>query len=220
MPSFSGQERGRIEAGLRATAARLFAAQGVRKTTLDELVAPVGIVKSSFYAFFDSKESLYLELMLAQVDDVRSRLPALDAPGTDTTAELRALLSQIVEVLDTDPLYRRLISHPDEMARVAAKLGPEQAAKVHQRLLAPLLELIERGQQQRRLVAADPRVVLGVLQAVLLVPLHADEFGAGLYKPVLELLIDTVTKGLRSTPHPPAGPDNAAAHSRPGGEPQ
>ncbi len=210
MPSFGAQERVRIETELRRTAARLFAAQGLRKTTLDELVASAGIVKSSFYAFFDSKESLYLDLMLGQIDDVRARLPALSTPGTNPAGDLRALLRQIVDVLETDPLYRRLISNPDDMARVASKLGHERAAEVHHRLVAPLLDLIERGQHHGGLVAADARVVLGVLQAVLLVPVHAAEFGQQLYRLVLDLLIDSVVTGLTSATHPPAD-DPAAA---------
>lgn len=205
MPSFTAAERARIEAGLRTAASRLFAAQGLRKTTLDELVAPVGIAKSSFYAFFDSKESLYLDLMLARLDDVRARLPALSASGADAAGDLRALLRQIVAVLETDPFYRRLINNPEDMARVAAKLGPEQAAEVQRRLLDPLLALIERAQRHGGLVTGDPQVVLGVLRAVLLVPLHADEFGPDRYRPVLDLLIDAVATGL-STPLPGGDP--------------
>ncbi|MUM34776.1 helix-turn-helix domain-containing protein, partial [Mycolicibacterium sp. CBMA 361] len=62
--AFTPDEKGSIARVLVDTAERLFATQGLKKTSLDELVQPVGIAKGSFYAFFDSKESLYLEVML------------------------------------------------------------------------------------------------------------------------------------------------------------
>ena len=66
-PAFSTEERARITRVLMDNGQRLFTTQGLRKTSLDDLVRPAGIAKSSFYSFFDSKEALYLELMMAQV---------------------------------------------------------------------------------------------------------------------------------------------------------
>ncbi|WP_145026657.1 TetR/AcrR family transcriptional regulator [Paenibacillus sp. Y412MC10] len=42
---------------------RLFAAQGLKKTSLEQLTAATGIAKSTFYAFYDSKEAMYLDLL-------------------------------------------------------------------------------------------------------------------------------------------------------------
>ena len=56
--AFRPDEKDRIVRVLVETAERLFATQGLKKTSLDELVQPAGIAKGSFYAFFDSKESL------------------------------------------------------------------------------------------------------------------------------------------------------------------
>ena len=78
MPTpFSAEERARITERLLETGRRLFTTQGLRKTSLDDLVAPAGIAKSSFYAFFDSKEALYLELMLRQAPELHRQLAAV-----------------------------------------------------------------------------------------------------------------------------------------------
>ncbi|MEV5893909.1 hypothetical protein [Nonomuraea fuscirosea] len=44
----------------------------------------------------------------------------------------------------------------------------------------------------------DPQVLLGVLRAVLLTPLHAEHLGTEIYPAVMNRLIDAVTEGITS----------------------
>ncbi|MFC4115171.1 TetR/AcrR family transcriptional regulator [Nonomuraea zeae] len=192
-PAFSPEERSRIIERLLDTATRLFAAQGLRKTSLEELTAPAGIAKSSLYAFFASKEDLYFEAMLRQSEQVRQRVidEGLNR-GTDTRDALRRFLRATVAELDTNPLYRRLMSHPQEMAAVAARLTPERMAAASGGPMADLLQFLGTR------LDGDPQVLLGVLRAVLLTPLHAEHLGADVYPAVMDRLIDAVTEGLTS----------------------
>ncbi|MGN9842525.1 TetR/AcrR family transcriptional regulator [Nonomuraea sp. H19] len=192
-PAFSEEERARIIEQLLDTAARLFSTQGLRKTSLEELTAPAGIAKSSLYAFFASKEDLYFEAMLRESEQVRRRVidEGLNR-GTDTRDALRRFLRATVAELDTNPLYRRLMSHPQEMAAVAAKLTPERMAAAEGGPMAALLQFLSTH------LEGDPQVLLGVLRAVLLTPLHAEHLGAGIYPAVMDRLIDAVTEGITS----------------------
>jgi AcrR family transcriptional regulator len=194
MPApFSEQERSRITEQLLDTATRLFATRGLRKTSLEELTTPAGIAKSSLYAFFDSKEDLYFEAMLRQSDQVRRRVidEGLNR-GTDTRDALRRFLHATVAELDTNPLYRRMMSHPQEMAAVAARLTPERLARAEHGPMADLIKFLGTH------LDGDPRVALGVLRAVLLASLHADHLGTDIYPAVMGRLIDAVTEGITS----------------------
>ncbi|MGW7478667.1 TetR/AcrR family transcriptional regulator [Nonomuraea muscovyensis] len=192
-PAFSDEERSRITEQLLNAATLLFSTQGLRKTSLEELTAPAGIAKSSLYAFFASKEDLYFEAMLRQSEQVRRRVidEGLNL-GTDTRDALRRFLRATIAELDTNLLYRRLMSHPQEMAAVAAKLTPERMAAAQGGPMADLLTFLDTR------VEGDPEVLLGVLRAVLLTPLHADHLGAELYPAVMDRLIDAVTEGITS----------------------
>ena len=68
------EEKARITRLLLENGEKLFTSQGLRKTSLEELMAPTGVAKSSFYLFLDSKEALYLELMLRQSGEVKRRV--------------------------------------------------------------------------------------------------------------------------------------------------
>lgn len=195
-PSFRPAERERIAALIRESAAELFATRGLRKTTLEELVASAGVSKGSFYAFYSSKEELYLELALEQVTRLQPELFARAEGQPDPADRIATLLRGMVDVLDGNPLYRRLLSHPEELRAVSARLGESQRGRVHDLLVRPLIEFVERAQARGEVVTADPTVVVGVLQAVLLVPLHAAELDPATYPSALDLLIRSVAVGL------------------------
>lgn len=195
-PSFNAAERQRITAQLRATAADLFTTRGVRKTSLEELVAPAGISKSSFYSFFASKETLFIDLMLEQIAEIRPRLVATTESAGDARDGIAALLREIIATLDDNPLYRRLVTHPAELQAVRDRIGEEELDRGQRELVQPLVDFIGQAQRAGEVVDADPAVVFGVFQAVALVHVNSGEFDPASYQSILDLLIDTVAAGL------------------------
>lgn len=194
--AFTEQERAHITEALRSSGRRLFSTVGLKKTSLAELVTEAGIVKSTFYAFFDSKEALYLDLLLTHVQRVREA--TIDNglhQGQDIVDALRRYLRAVVRVLDEDPLYRRLLSHPDEMVLLQRKLTPEVVAAAGNNGMAELAEFIAAKQSTGEIVGDDPWVVVGALRSALLLVMHAEEFGAA-YPRVLDLTIDALTTGV------------------------
>jgi AcrR family transcriptional regulator len=197
-PAFSTEERARITDLLLNSGYELFTRHGLRKTSLEELVAPAGMAKSTFYQFFDSKEALYLELMLREAGSVKRKVidQALRTTG-DTREGLRRFLRATLDELSTNPLWRRLTTHPDEMQAVARKLDPERVAAMGDNPATALTEYIIEKQRDDELLDAEPAVVVGVLQTVLLVPLYVERLGdPALYPKILDLLIDIITAGL------------------------
>ncbi|QBI54064.1 TetR/AcrR family transcriptional regulator [Streptomonospora litoralis] len=196
MPSFSSAERERITSRLRVVGAELFARQGLRKTTLEDLARPAGISKAGFYSFFDSKEALFLDLMLEQAEDIGSRLAAAATGPADAREGIAALLREIATVLDTNPLYRRLLANPEELRAVRARMGDAEVDRASRALLQPLSRFIESAQREGRIVSADPGAVLGVLRAALLPVLHRDELDPDAHTDTLDLLFRTIAVGL------------------------
>jgi AcrR family transcriptional regulator len=196
--AFTAAERERITELLLETGRRLFTTQGLRKTSLAELVAPAGIAASSFYAFFPAKEALYLELMVRRAPLLAGEL-ATALAQRPVRAALVAVMRTTVRLLDEDALYRRLLTHPDELAAVGRRMGPDQLRRVEPHLMAPLVRFVEEAQARGELVAATPGAVVGVLRSVGLLVLHPAEYG-DTYKEVLDLAVESLADGL--TAHP------------------
>lgn len=63
MPRFSDREKEIIAEKLFSEGERLFTLHGIKKVTVDDLVKAAGIAKGSFYAFYTSKEHLYMDIL-------------------------------------------------------------------------------------------------------------------------------------------------------------
>lgn len=63
--SFSDQEREKIRRRLSDVCRRCWTQMGYKKTSVDEICRQVGISKGAFYLFFESKESLFCEVLCA-----------------------------------------------------------------------------------------------------------------------------------------------------------
>ena len=196
---FTTTERDRIAQALLAAGRDLFTTQGLRKTALEELVTPAGIVKSTFYQFFDSKEALYLQLMMDEAGEVKAQVIDRALLSTDDACEaLLRFLHATMDVLENNPLWRRLVTHPEEMAAVAARLDPERmAAMGDTNPSTALLEYVRERQARGDVVGADPVVAVGALQAVLLIPLNARYLAdPSTYRATFDLVADLVATGL------------------------
>lgn len=200
MPAKFGQaERAAITEALLTAGRRLFTTQGLRKTSLDELVKPAGIAKSSFYAFYDSKESLYLDLMLREAPKLREKLWEILDSDVSVTDKIRRFLRSTVDILENDPLYHRLITHPEELAAVGRRLSPAEAAKMADLSVLPVTDFIRQAQENGELIEGDPQVLLGVMQAVLFLPSHTHQLAPEHYEAIVNQAIDTIAIGLTRT---------------------
>lgn len=61
--AFTPEEQELIRKDLKKAAKKYLATYGMRKTSIDQLVAEVGISKGAFYKFYETKEYLYFDLI-------------------------------------------------------------------------------------------------------------------------------------------------------------
>jgi AcrR family transcriptional regulator len=196
MPTFSGTEREHLRAALIEAARQRFVQQGLKKTSLEELTSAVGIAKSSFYSFFESKEALYLELLMLERPEAEARLlPLLDIEG-DPAAGIARFLQITMDYIDTTPITQRLITHPEEMKMVARRVTPEHLASKMQYGVLPVAQAVARWQAKGLVIDEDPQVVGGVIRAVTMLLLHKEDIGAEVYPSVIDLTIRLIAAGL------------------------
>jgi AcrR family transcriptional regulator len=196
-PTFTEAERERIRQQLLRAGRELFAERGLKKTSLEDLTRPAGIAKSSFYAFFDSKEALYLELLMRE----RRRLAAeISAASIGSTGEAREalvrLMRAVVRELETNPLTRRIVTDPGEWRAVVRKVSPEQMEANVADSVRFVGDMIREGQEIGKVAEGDPEVLAGVVRAVAVLTLHKEEIGREIYPEVLETIIGFVADGM------------------------
>lgn len=197
--SFSDSDKERLRQQMFGVARDLFTRQGLKKTSLDELTQPLGIAKSSFYLLFESKEALYLELLAQDGPAIRTRIQnALDTAPT-ARAGIVAMLTEIVRELETNALTRRMLTHPEELRQLAARVSPEELAASNQSGLDLLVPYLKKKQRAGEIIAGDAVLYARVISAVTLLTLHRDQIGGASYPQVMAAMIDFVAIALTTT---------------------
>ena len=198
-PTFTDSEKNQIRQQLLDTGRELFATYGLKKTSIEDLTRPAGIAKSSFYAFFDSKEALYLELLMMERRRMREEIAAR-FPATDDARETIAqFLRAAVREIEANALTRRVIAHPEEWQMIARRVSQEQIEANIAESTLTTLSFIREGQESGQIIAAKPEVIAGVVRAVVVLAQHKDDIGRDIFPEVQEMLIEFVAKGLTTS---------------------
>ena len=196
--AFTEEEKAHIQLRLLEMGRTLFLSQGMKKTSIEELTQPLGIAKSTFYLFFESKEDLYLELLMQE----RARLEQqVMAASFDTTVDMCEALTRFMHVvvheMERSELTRRLMTHPEEFELLTRRGSSQQLAAHIQDSLVKIRPFIQRGQESGQIIESSPETIVGVLLAVIrLLTFHKGTILQDAYPGVRDLLINLVVSGL------------------------
>lgn len=123
---YSDQEKDYIRRRLKEEAAKSLASNGIKHTTVDDLVKKVKIPKGTFYLFYSSKEQLLFEVILEQHEQMEHEMfRAVENMNLQTVnaEQLTDLLYRFYKMSADVPVFRLLNS--DEIELLARKLPRE-----------------------------------------------------------------------------------------------
>ena len=189
---FSETERELLYKRIVDTGRELFAQFGLKKTNVEDITSKVGIAKGSFYAFFDSKEELFFEIMETIEDDTQSRLAKmLSNPDEPPEKLFRSILKTGMEIAGNDP-FLRLMSDPQTFEYLMRKLPPErivnhiQGDKLFAEEIVRIME--SRGIRFRY----EPSVISGMFRAWVLLMQHKSEIGENEFDTVMDAIYEAI----------------------------
>jgi AcrR family transcriptional regulator len=199
MPQFTPIEKETIKEQLLHVAKQMFTTKGIKKTSLDDLTSAVGIAKSSFYVFFESKEVLYLELLDQDGPGMEERVWKAVHQKSSIRNKIKTYLHEMTRELDKNPLMKRLQTHPEELQLVARKVTPEFLQKKTERNVFPLLNFLSKHQKTGEIIQEDASVLLSLMRAAMTINRHKEDIGIDLYPKVQEMMFDAISNYLTTT---------------------
>jgi TetR/AcrR family transcriptional regulator len=152
------------------SAAKLFAAQGVDGTKIDEIADITGIPKATLYYYFDGKEQILSLIFIRVLDEVREAVArALARPGT-AAERLTGLIRDHLKVFAQYPDASQALNF--DLGR-AARL-PEIAAQSTTAFVDPVAGLLAEGAADGSLrTVAQPRLTaIAMLGAISTSAIH------------------------------------------------
>ncbi|CDK40335.1 TetR/AcrR family transcriptional regulator [Halorubrum sp. AJ67] len=207
MTQFTNEDRKRLRRELIEAGHDYFTRFGFDRTRVSDVTSEVGIGTSTFYQFFDSKEALYLTVLLSErerlFETLESAMVAAETPREEAEMILRTTLGEV----RTNPLIRRLFVG-GEIRRLESQLDGAtyegdltseqfESPTTFKRVLQQPDEWVEHDE----VWIDDPDVVRGLMRSVLFVtqarntPIIPDDS----YEAIEEALIETIVAGLFTT---------------------
>ena len=191
--AFTGQEKEVIRAQMRDKAATLFERQGLKKTSLDQIVEAAGISKGAFYLFYESKEELFMEILEGLETDFRRRILDFTIhPKSNTRRLLAKLFKNVLLTWEEYPLLKNFSRA--EYEYLARKLPPQRIQVHANRDNEFVDEFLKKIKRQGVAVKASPRVVSNLMKSLFFVGLHREDLGTDAYVESMEILSDLVAR--------------------------
>lgn len=193
---FSDEEKERIRAKLIETGKRLFSSLGLQKTSVVDLTKPIGIAQGSFYLFYDSKESLYMDIVALEEERVRTSVfDRYLADGAMTRNKFAEFLRESIRCIEESPILQQL--YDEQTVEALFRKLPQQAIEEHFAEDAGALDpFLERGRSEGWLADKDPDAVVSLIRSLVLFALQKQRIGEKHYEATLQLLIECIAQGL------------------------
>lgn len=87
------------KAGILDAAAKLFSERGYHTTSITHVIEQAGISRGTFYLYFDSKETLFLELMDRFIHQILDVVEVVDPEGPQPERRIAENLRRVVDVV-------------------------------------------------------------------------------------------------------------------------
>lgn len=127
--AFDDSERTAIRAAMMAAGLKHFERAGLRAARVDDICRDVGIAKGSFYAFFESKEDLFMDIVEAREDLHRADMFAFIDRAKGTPGRVASgFFDLVLRKIESDPILNLVVAH-NEIPHLTRKLGAERFAK-------------------------------------------------------------------------------------------
>lgn len=195
MAKFTQAEKDRIKKQLLKAAYRFFIDKGFKNTSFEDITSSVGIAKSTFYVFFESKEMLYMELLAYEGEQIEKQVwPKVLAAG-DIRSAIKIYLNEMALELEEKILTQRLVYDLEEYKVVSRKLNPEYVGSENLRSIVPLMDFIKSRQDSQEIIDEDPSVIAGVIRSAWLIGTQKGDLQHN-YERIKELLFEAVAERI------------------------
>ena len=195
--AFTEAEKTTIRDRLMQAGRDCFTRYGLKKTTIEDLTRPAGIAKATFYLFFDSKETLYAEIMFDEIPAMMRRLAEASYEKIDDARDaLVQLMKAIAREIETNPFSKVILDRPEELPKLAGALNFDGILERAQSLFLPIAEWFAEKQAAGEIVPGDPQELIYALGMIKLLPVNRDRIPEQLYDRMFELIPQVIADGL------------------------
>jgi AcrR family transcriptional regulator len=153
---------------------RLFSAQGLYKTRIEDIVEKAGISRATFYNYFHSKEDIFFCLIDTEIDRIQTNTDKAVEHEADPYLKIRIYLLEMI--LGVREMIRRLNVRHDEIESLPPVPKKLVESKV-KRSISTIIEILEYGTQTGAFAVSNTELTAHVILSALDVYINPFKLG-------------------------------------------
>ena len=184
--AFSDEEKGAVRTAIMDAGFERFRTQGVRAARIEDICRDAGIAKGTFYAFFPSKEELFMSIGEAREGQHRAdMLEYLDSSTGHKAVD--GFFDMLMEKIETDPVLHVVRVH-GELPHLLRKLPPERIGANQAGDLRFLRKVAARLKRTGAVKHASAKALEGSMTLMLALSMQRGAMSEGQYADAKKLL--------------------------------
>ena len=198
MRSFTDEEREVIKRKIIDRGKECFARYGIKKTGIEDLTEDLGIAKSSFYSFFNSKEDLFLQIFKEEKEALKNSIleNSFLKYRTEPDKAIKAYLRHVLKIVDDNPIWRKFVIENESLELTISRFSEEEIKNIHEDSVAIILPFFEEWGKKGLLIDKPAKILAETTQAVIFLIHFKDKIVDDDFSEIMNILIDMLANNI------------------------
>lgn len=198
MRSFTSEEREIIRNKIIDRGKECFARYGIKKTSIEDLTRDLGIAKSSFYSFFNSKEDLFLQIYTEEREALKDNLleNSFLKYRKEPDKAIKAYLHYVLDIANKHPVWRKVYIEKEHLELTISRSSEEKIKNIHRENVKMILPFFEEWAAAGLLIDKDARILAETTYAVLSLIHLRNEIEDEDFQDIMDILIDLLAENI------------------------
>lgn len=198
MRSFTSEEREIIRNKIIDRGKECFARYGIKKTSIEDLTRDLGIAKSSFYSFFNSKEDLFLQIYTEEREALKDNLleNSFLKYRKDPDKAIKAYLHYVLDIANNHPVWRKVYIEKEHLELTISRSSEEKIKNIHRENVKMIIPFFEEWAAAGLLIDKDARILAETTYAILSLIHLRNEIEDEDFQDIMDILIDLLAENI------------------------
>lgn len=198
MRSFTDEEREIIRRKIIDRGKDCFARYGIKKTSIEDLTKDLGIAKSSFYSFFNSKEDLFLQIFKEEREALKDSLleNSFLKYRKEPDKAVKAYLHYLLNIVNNHPIWKKVFVEKEYVELTISLSSEEKIRNIHRENVAIILPFFEEWADAGLLIDKNARLLAETIFAVFFLTRFRNEIGDEDFPEIMDFFIDLLAEKI------------------------
>ncbi len=174
----------------------LFSEQGFKKTNVSQITEMAGVATGTFYLYYPSKESLFMEIYMEENEKLKRAIMEDVDTDDEPMQVIQELMQRNMEGMAANPILREWYN-TEAFGKIEEKFREQNGLEKVDFMYASFLEVIQKWQEQGKMRAdMDPEMIMALFTALITIDFHKEEIGVQYFPQIQVVLAQFIMDGL------------------------